>query len=162
MASIIDDCRQEMEQTVGAFKRDLARLRTSRASTTLLEGIVVEYYGARTPLNQLASISAPEPIRLSAGHVPWAASARPHSFVRDFVFARMPFGSRATIGPDAGGASSPSTNAVPCRATAGSRATGPLDCAWAPAAADSASAAPASAAGRISRAAPSAPPASGR
>jgi ribosome recycling factor len=61
MASIIDDCRQEMEQTVGAFKRDLARLRTSRASTTLLEGVIVEYYGARTPLNQLASLSAPEP-----------------------------------------------------------------------------------------------------
>jgi len=61
MASIIDDCKQEMEQTVGAFKRELARLRTSRASTALLEGIVVEYYGARTPLNQLASLSAPEP-----------------------------------------------------------------------------------------------------
>jgi ribosome recycling factor len=60
MASIIDDCKQEMEQTVGAFKRELARLRTSRASTALLEGIVVEYYGARTPLNQLASLSAPE------------------------------------------------------------------------------------------------------
>jgi len=61
MASIIDDCKGEMEQTVAAFKRDLSRLRTSRASTALLEGIVVEYYGARTPLNQLASLSAPEP-----------------------------------------------------------------------------------------------------
>ena len=61
MASIIDDCKQEMEQTTVAFKRDLSRLRTSRASTALLEGIVVDYYGARTPLNQLASLSAPEP-----------------------------------------------------------------------------------------------------
>ncbi|MBI3767791.1 MAG: ribosome recycling factor [Deltaproteobacteria bacterium] len=60
MASIIDDCKHEMEQTVTAFKRDLGRLRTSRASTALLEGIVVEYYGARTPLNQLASLTAPE------------------------------------------------------------------------------------------------------
>jgi len=60
MASIIDDCKQEMEQTIGAFKRELSRLRTSRASTALLEGIVVEYYGARTPLNQLASLAAPE------------------------------------------------------------------------------------------------------
>src|SRR5690242_6248603 len=50
-----------MEQTVTAFKRELSRLRTSRASTALLEGIVVDYYGARTPLNQLASLSAPEP-----------------------------------------------------------------------------------------------------
>ncbi len=61
MASVFDDCKQEMEQTVGAFKRELARLRTSRASTALLDGIVVEYYGARTPLNQLSSITAPEP-----------------------------------------------------------------------------------------------------
>jgi ribosome recycling factor len=60
MASIIDDCKHEMEQTVAAFKKELARLRTSRASTALLEGIVVEYYGARTPLNQLASLTAPE------------------------------------------------------------------------------------------------------
>jgi ribosome recycling factor len=61
MASIIDDCRQEMEQTLVAFKRDFSRLRTARATTALLDGIIVEYYGAKTPLNQLASLSAPEP-----------------------------------------------------------------------------------------------------
>lgn len=61
MGSIIDDCKQEMEQTVGAFKRDLSRLRTARATTALLDGIIVEYYGATTPLNQLASLAAPEP-----------------------------------------------------------------------------------------------------
>jgi len=61
MASIIDDCKQGMEQTVATFKRDLTRLRTSRATTALLDGITVEYYGAKTPLNQLASLSAPEP-----------------------------------------------------------------------------------------------------
>ena len=61
MGSIIDDCKQEMEQTVAAFKRDLSRLRTARATTALLDGIIVEYYGAKTPLNQLASLSAPEP-----------------------------------------------------------------------------------------------------
>ncbi len=61
MASIIDDCKKEMDETVAAFKRDLSRLRTARATTALLDGIVVEYYGAKTPLNQLASLSAPEP-----------------------------------------------------------------------------------------------------
>ena len=61
MASILDDCKQEMEQTLAAFKRDLARLRTARATTALLDGIMVEYYGAKTHLNQLASLSAPEP-----------------------------------------------------------------------------------------------------
>ncbi len=61
MASIIDDCKQEMEQTIAAFKRDLARLRTSRATTALLDGIHVEYYGTKTLLNQIASLSAPDP-----------------------------------------------------------------------------------------------------
>ena len=61
MASILDDCKQEMEQTLTAFKRDLARLRTARATTALLDGIMVDYYGAKTHLNQLASLSAPEP-----------------------------------------------------------------------------------------------------
>jgi ribosome recycling factor len=61
MASVLDDCKQEMEQTLGAFKRDLARLRTARATTALLDGIMVDYYGAKTHLNQLASLSAPEP-----------------------------------------------------------------------------------------------------
>ncbi len=60
MGTVIDDCKQEMEQTVTAFKRDLSRLRTARATTALLDGVIVEYYGARTPLNQLASLSAPE------------------------------------------------------------------------------------------------------
>ncbi len=43
------------------MRRDLTRTRTGRASTGLLEGITVEYYGTRTPLNQLAGLSAPEP-----------------------------------------------------------------------------------------------------
>jgi len=50
-----------MERTVNALRRDLARTRTGRASTALLEGITVDYYGIRTPLNQLAGLSAPEP-----------------------------------------------------------------------------------------------------
>jgi ribosome recycling factor len=58
---VIEELRQEMERTVNALRRDLARTRTGRASTALLEGIVVDYYGTRTPLNQLAGLSAPEP-----------------------------------------------------------------------------------------------------
>lgn len=58
---VIEELRQEMERTVNAMRRDLARTRTGRASTALLEGITVEYYGTRTPLNQLAGLSAPEP-----------------------------------------------------------------------------------------------------
>jgi ribosome recycling factor len=58
---VLVNVRQEMEQTVTAMKRDMTRTRTGRASTGLLEGLTVEYYGAKTPLNQLASLSAPEP-----------------------------------------------------------------------------------------------------
>jgi ribosome recycling factor len=58
---ILADLRKEMEGTVAALRRDLSRMRTGRASGALLEGIVIDYYGARTPLNQVAGISVPEP-----------------------------------------------------------------------------------------------------
>ena len=58
---VIEDLRKEMERTVGALRKDLTRTRTGRASTALLEGITVDYYGTRTPLNQLAGLAAPEP-----------------------------------------------------------------------------------------------------
>lgn len=58
---VIKDLRREMEQTVTAMRRELGRTRTGRASTALLEGLTVDYYGATTPLNQLATVNAPEP-----------------------------------------------------------------------------------------------------
>lgn len=59
--AIFTQLQKEMEQSVGALRKDLAKIRTGRASTALLEHIVVDYYGATTPLNQLATLSAPEP-----------------------------------------------------------------------------------------------------
>ena len=58
---VIEDLRKEMERTLNALRKDFARTRTGRASVALLEGITVEYYGTRTPLNQVAGLSAPEP-----------------------------------------------------------------------------------------------------
>ncbi len=58
---VLKDLRREMESTLQALRREFGRTRTGRASTALLEGITVEYYGTRTPLNQLASLGAPEP-----------------------------------------------------------------------------------------------------
>src|SRR5262245_26923599 len=55
------DLHKEVEKAVVAFRKDLSKIRTGRASTALLEGIMVEYYGASKPLNQLATLSAPEP-----------------------------------------------------------------------------------------------------
>jgi ribosome recycling factor len=59
--AIFAQVQKEMDLSVGALRKELAKLRTGRASTALLEHIVVEYYGATTPLNQLATLSAPEP-----------------------------------------------------------------------------------------------------
>ena len=58
---VLADLRKEAEGTLTAMRREMARTRTGRASTALLEGITVDYYGAKTPLNQLASLGAPEP-----------------------------------------------------------------------------------------------------
>jgi ribosome recycling factor len=58
---IIETAKQEMEATAAAFKKDLTHVRTGRATTHLLDGLFVEYYGARTPLNQVAQVNAPEP-----------------------------------------------------------------------------------------------------
>ncbi|MGH7888849.1 MAG: ribosome recycling factor [Candidatus Binatia bacterium] len=59
--AIFTQLQKEMDGSVGALRKELAKLRTGRASTALLEGIMVEYYGAATPLNQLSTLSAPEP-----------------------------------------------------------------------------------------------------
>ncbi|HTW87230.1 MAG TPA: ribosome recycling factor, partial [Candidatus Binataceae bacterium] len=58
---IIELAHEEMEQALGAFKHELSRVRTGRASTALLEGLHVNYYGAKTPLRQIAGLAAPEP-----------------------------------------------------------------------------------------------------
>jgi ribosome recycling factor len=57
---VLKDLRREMESTLQALRREFGRTRTGRASTGLLEGITVDYYGARTALNQLATLGAPE------------------------------------------------------------------------------------------------------
>ena len=57
---VIEMARKEMEKAVEAFKHELARVRTGRASTALIENLSVNYYGAKTPLRQLAGLAAPE------------------------------------------------------------------------------------------------------
>jgi ribosome recycling factor len=57
----IEDLKRRMQQTVQVFKDELAGLRTGRASTSLLEPVAVEAYGQRMTLNQLATVSVPEP-----------------------------------------------------------------------------------------------------
>jgi ribosome recycling factor len=59
------DIERRMAGAVEALKHDLAGLRTGRASTALLDPVTVEVYGSHMPLNQLATVSAPEPRMLS-------------------------------------------------------------------------------------------------
>ena len=57
---LLEDARERMAKSVEATSHEFATVRTGRASPALLERIVVDYYGAATPLNQLATLSAPE------------------------------------------------------------------------------------------------------
>jgi len=53
---ISSDAEEGMKKAVDAFKRDLAKIRTGRASTSMLDGIRVDYYGTPTPVNQVATV----------------------------------------------------------------------------------------------------------
>ena len=57
---IFDETKQNMGKRVEALKQELTRLRTGRASLSLLDGIKMDYYGTQTPLNQVASLAIPE------------------------------------------------------------------------------------------------------
>ena len=58
---IYTETEEKMKKAVEAVQKELASIRTGRATTALLDGIRVEYYGNAVPLNQVASVSAPEP-----------------------------------------------------------------------------------------------------
>jgi len=58
---IYEEASEAMEKSVKSYRKDLLRVRTGRASTALLDGVMVDYYGSSTPLNQLANLSAPDP-----------------------------------------------------------------------------------------------------
>jgi ribosome recycling factor len=57
---LLEDASERMAKSVESAKHELSTVRTGRASPSLLDRVVVDYYGAPTPLNQLATISAPE------------------------------------------------------------------------------------------------------
>ncbi|WP_096199391.1 ribosome recycling factor [Bacillus sp. FJAT-45350] len=57
---VIQDGKERMKKAIESLSRELATLRAGRANPSILDKIVVEYYGAPTPLNQLATISVPE------------------------------------------------------------------------------------------------------
>ena len=58
---IYKETEDKMEKVIEFFKKEIGTLRAGRASVSLLEGIVVEYYGSKLPIQQLATITIPQP-----------------------------------------------------------------------------------------------------
>ncbi len=73
MESVLKDCDKKMDKAILNLEKEFSRLRTGRASTGLVEGVTVDYYGTLTPLNQLASISIPDSRTISIQ--PWDRNA---------------------------------------------------------------------------------------
>ncbi len=65
MSAIIDQAKEQMNKSVEATKENFMGIRTGRANPALLNGIMVDYYGAPTPIKAVASIGVPEPRTLS-------------------------------------------------------------------------------------------------
>ena len=66
---VLKETRPRMDTVIEDFRRKLATVRTGRAAVTLLDTVIVDYYGTMTPLNQMASVHAPEPQMLTVQ--PW-------------------------------------------------------------------------------------------
>jgi len=76
---MIDELHEEMkasmDKSTESLQKDLRRIRTGRASLALLDGITADYYGSSTPINQLATLSIPEPRQIVIQ--PWDSHAIP-------------------------------------------------------------------------------------
>lgn len=70
---LVKQMRLKMEKTLESTKKEFHNLRTGRASTSLVEGIVVDYYGVMTPIKQMAALSTPDAKTLAI--TPWDATA---------------------------------------------------------------------------------------
>lgn len=58
---VIEIAQDKMNKTIAVLKRDLGSLRAGRANPQLLDRIMVDYYGSPTPINQMGTVSSPEP-----------------------------------------------------------------------------------------------------
>lgn len=72
-AEILSDVKTKMEKSIDVLKHDLAKVRTGRASVSLLDDIKVDYYGSILPLNQTSSMTVPEPRTIMIQ--PWDTNA---------------------------------------------------------------------------------------
>ena len=73
---IVDQARVRMEKAEEDFRREVASIRTGRASVSVLDSIRVDYYGTPTPVNQVATLGVPEPQLITVQ--PWDPTALPN------------------------------------------------------------------------------------
>src|SRR5947207_14558487 len=73
IAEVLQDAEERMGKSIDALQRELAAIRTGHAHTGLVEHVRVEYYGTQTPLNQMATVAAPEARLLTIQ--PWDRTA---------------------------------------------------------------------------------------
>jgi len=69
MNEVIKEAKEKMDKTIEAFRQEIAKVRTGKATTALLDGIKVDYYGSASPLNQVANITVLDAHTLSI--TPW-------------------------------------------------------------------------------------------
>jgi len=72
LKDVFGQLKTRMEKAVEDFRKEMASVRTGRASVHMLDGITVDYYGTMTPLNQMGNVSAPEPQMITVQ--PWDLS----------------------------------------------------------------------------------------
>ena len=73
--AILDSMAQHMDKTVQALQKELAKLRTGRASPALVDGVQVDYYGSNVPISQVANVTTPDARTIQI--VPWEATMLP-------------------------------------------------------------------------------------
>jgi len=73
--SLVADAKQRMDASLETVRRELASMRTGRASVTMLDGIKVDYYGTPTPLNQVGNLGTPDPTLITVQ--PWDVKLLP-------------------------------------------------------------------------------------
>ncbi len=66
---VLNKAKDKMEKSMGLLRNELSKIRTGRASTSLLDDVRIDYYGTPTPLNQAATLGVPEPRLITIS--PW-------------------------------------------------------------------------------------------
>ncbi|MBC7963387.1 MAG: ribosome recycling factor [Steroidobacteraceae bacterium] len=73
--NVLDDMKSNMEKTLGVLKNEFQKIRTGRASTSILDSVKVDYYGNLSSVSQVATLAVPEPRTITIS--PWEAKIIP-------------------------------------------------------------------------------------